>query len=163
MERFYFGLTSKEKMNSLDKRAQAFLHYALYRSPMDFSVIEGYRGEELQNLYFRTGDSQLKFPESEHNITDKQGNPASLAFHLLPAPSKLPIQGYDIWKDRERLTYLAGIIVGLGAAYESENASTGVLGVRWGGDWDNDGILNRWDKHKLDDLTHFELVVKKGA
>ena len=89
MERHYFGLTSKENMNTLDRRAQAFLHYALRRSPMDFSVIEGYRGEELQNLYFRTGASQLKYLDSEHNITDAAGNPASLAFHLLPAPSKL--------------------------------------------------------------------------
>lgn len=161
-DHFFFGLKSKEKMDTLDKRAKSFLKWALYRSPMDFSVIEGYRGEELQNLYFRTGASQLKYPESEHNLTDGEGNPASLAFHLLPAPSKLPIQGYDIWEDRERLTYLAGIIVGLGAACAIESGeTTGVLGVRWGGDWDSDGILNRWDKHKLDDLTHYELVVKE--
>lgn len=162
MERYYYGLASKDNIDTLDKRAQMFLHYALYRSPMDFSVTEGYRSEELQNFYYRIGKSQKQFPNSEHNISDADGNPASLGFHLLPAPSKLPILKYDIWEDRERLTYLAGIIVGLAAAYAIESGEpTGVKGVRWGGDWDNDGILNRWDKHKLDDLTHFELVVKE--
>jgi len=160
MQKFYFGIGSKDNMTSLDPRAQTFLHWALYRSPVDFSVIEGYRDKELQDFYYRTGASQLRYPNSEHNITNAEGEPASLAFHLLPAPSKLPIQGYDIWKDRERLTYLAGIIVGLGAAYAE--TVTGVHGIRFGGDWDSDGILNRWDKHKLDDLTHYELVVKQG-
>lgn len=162
MERHYFGLKSKDNMDTLDKRAQAFLHYALYRSPMDFSVIEGYRGEELQNLYFRTGASQIKFPDGQHNISDSDGNPASLAFHLLPAPSKLPILDYDIWKDRERLTYLAGIIVGLGAACAIESGeTTGVKGLIWGGDWDNDGILNRHDGSSFDDLCHFSIILKE--
>lgn len=151
-------------IETLDSRCQAFLGWALYRSPVDFSVIEGYRGEEKQNLYFRTGASQLRYPKSLHNKTDGEGNPASLAFHVLPAPAKLPIQGYDIWQDRERLTYLAGILVGLGAAYAVENGEpTGVLGIRTGADWDGDGIMNRNDGSSFDDLCHFSLKIRKES
>jgi len=163
VENHYFGTGSQKHKETLDKRAQDFLSWALYRSPIDFSIIEGWRGEELQNLYFRTGDSQKRWPDGEHNHTDENGKPASLAFHLLPSPTRLPDPEYNIWKDRERLTYLAAIIVTLGAVYAKteEGKKAGVLGVRWGGDWDRDGILNRWDKSNFDDLAHYELVVGK--
>lgn len=162
MENHYFGVGSEKHKQTLDIRAQKFLTWALYRSPIDFSITEGWRGEALQNLYYRTGASQRKWPQGEHNHTNKNGEPASLAFHLLPSPSRLPIRDYDIWKDRERLTYLAGTIVTLGAVYaKGDGKETGVLGVRWGGDWDRDGILNRWDKSNFDDLAHYELLVKE--
>ena len=160
MKKHFFGKGSEAHLEKLEKRTREFLRYALFHSPVDFSVTDSYRGEKLQNLYFRTGASQVFYPNSLHNKTDKEGKPASTAFHLLPAPARLPIPGYDIWKDRERLTYLAGIIVGLGSSFRLAFPTLDIIGIRWGGDWDNDGILNRWDGHSLDDLCHFETLFK---
>ena len=54
---------------------------AIKTSPIDFSVICGFRDKEAQELAFRLGHSKLHFPLSSHNK-----NP-SLAVDIIPYPS----------------------------------------------------------------------------
>jgi hypothetical protein len=50
------------------------------------------------------------------------------------------------WKDRERFSYFAGVVLGI--------AQSQGLQLTWGGDWDRDWQLR---DNTFDDLLHFEL------
>ncbi|MCE7576184.1 M15 family peptidase [Aliivibrio fischeri] len=98
----------------------------------DCSILCGHRTEAEQNALPST-NTQVRFPNSKHNSVP------SKAVDATPYP-------YDE-DDRERFSYFAGIVIGVGA-------SMGVA-IRWGGDWDKDNELK---DNGFDDLMHFELV-----
>ena len=99
----------------------------------DCTILTGYRDQQTQDDAFDSGASQKKWPDSKHNRSP------SLAVDAAPYPID--------WEDRERFTYFAGYVVGVGA----------MLGVklRWGGDWDQDTEV---EDNGFDDLLHFEVV-----
>ena len=108
----------------------------------DHSIVEGYRGEELQNRYFRDNKSKVKWPDSLHNHTTKGGKPNSLAVHALPYPID--------WRDRDRFHYFAG--------YVKRMAEDFTIELRWGGDWKGNNLLNKNNYTKpFDDLAHWEV------
>ncbi|MUK46945.1 M15 family peptidase [Aliivibrio fischeri] len=98
----------------------------------DCSILCGHRTEAEQNA-LPSSNTQVRFPNSKHNSVP------SKAVDATPYP-------YDE-DDRERFSYFAGIVIGVGA-------SMGVA-IRWGGDWDRDNELK---DNGFDDLMHFELV-----
>lgn len=98
----------------------------------DCSILCGHRNEEEQNAAFLNGKSQVQYPNGKHNTLP------SRAVDVAPYPID--------WNDRERFSYFAGLVIGVGA-------SMGIA-IRWGGDWDGDFDLK--DNH-FDDLVHFEL------
>lgn len=100
---------------------------------MDCSVIEGHRGQELQDKYFAEGRSFKKFPDGKHNSIPSQ------AVHALPYPID--------WKDTRRMTLFAGIVLAVGHMKG--------IRIRWGGDWDMDTEVK---DNTFDDLAHFELM-----
>ncbi|MBP3140837.1 M15 family peptidase [Aliivibrio fischeri] len=98
----------------------------------DCSILCGHRTEQEQNA-LPNSNTQVRFPNSKHNSVP------SKAVDATPYP-------YDE-DDRERFSYFAGIVIGVGA-------SMGVV-IRWGGDWDRDNELK---DNGFDDLMHFELA-----
>lgn len=98
----------------------------------DCSILCGHRTEEEQNAAFAEEKSQVQYPNGKHNTLP------SRAVDAAPYPID--------WNDRERFSYFAGLVVGVGA-------SMGIA-IRWGGDWDNDFDLK---DNNFDDLVHFEL------
>tara|TARA_R110000824_G_scaffold21496_4_gene80052 strand:+ start:4667 stop:5011 length:345 start_codon:yes stop_codon:yes gene_type:complete len=102
----------------------------------DFSVLEGYRSPERQDMLFRDGKSKLPGGKSKHNVFP------SIAVDLAPFPID--------WNDLDRFVFLAGVM----------HASAHAIGfgdqLRWGGDWDMDHQLT---DERFRDLGHFELVV----
>lgn len=131
MNRWKYGAKSLERLATLDPRLQQVLREVI--NLMDVSVVTGYRGLDEQNGMYEKGLSQLLYPDSKHN------SQPSRAVDLAPHP-------YDD-TDRERFTYMAGLV--LGVAY-----GMGIK-LRWGGDWDQDGQVK---DNTFDDLFHFELV-----
>jgi len=102
---------------------------------VDFSIIWGHRPEDKQDMFFREGFSDLKWPFSKHNKVPSE------AFDIVPWPIN--------WDDRERFFYLAGVIFTV-----AKNNSVKEIPLRWGGAWD--GSFNV--KGQRDDLAHFELL-----
>ena len=126
-----FGKRSLRILNQCHEDLQ-HVAYAVIKD-FDFSVIEGHRGEIMQNHYFDKGLSKKRYPEGKHNSEPSE------AIHCIPYPIN--------WKDRERMTFFAGMFIQAGRDIG--------IGIRWGGDWDQDGeVLD----NNFDDLTHFELV-----
>ena len=76
-----------QKITESDRLKLATLHPDLQaviteaRGIMNFKIIQGHRGEELQNKYYAEGRSQLQFPHSKHNQA------ASLAVDIAPLPN----------------------------------------------------------------------------
>lgn len=101
----------------------------------DCSILEGHRVKEKQDLYKRTGQSKVAWPNSRHNDIP------SLAVDAAPYPID--------WEDRERFSYFAGFVKGVAAAKG--------YAIRWGGDWNSDTEVK---DNSFDDLPHFELVNK---
>lgn len=99
---------------------------AIQLTPVDFTIIHGWRGQELQDELFRTKLSKTPWPESKHNHT-QDGAPRSLAIDFAPWVNR------DIpWDD----THLFAVIAGV---WFVAAAQCGAV-LRWGGDWDMDGL-----------------------
>ena len=79
----------------------------------DFSILQGYRGEEEQNAAYEAGNSKLKYPDSKHNSLP------SRAVDCAPYPID--------WDDTERFKEMACVIL--------EEASVAGVKLRWGGNW----------------------------
>ena len=128
-----FGKTSKKRLETAHPQLQEIFNEVV--KVIDCSVLEGHRGEELQNKYFNEGKSKVKFPDGRHNKLP------SLAVDVTPYPVD--------YNDRERQTLFAGYVLGV--------ASQMGLNVRWGGDWNKDFSVA---DNRFDDFPHFELLIK---
>ena len=100
---------------------------------MDLKILDGHRTQGQQDKAVEAGNSKKRWPTSKHNQK--------------PSPA-VDVAPYPIdWEDRERFTFMAGMIIGIGS----------IMGIkiRWGGDWDQDREVK---DNKFDDLVHFEVV-----
>ena len=104
----------------------------------DCSIIQGHRGQQEQDEYFRIGFSKLKFPKGKHNKI--------LSLAVDAGPYNPYIRGID-WNDRDSFYHFAGFVRGVAAQMG--------FNIRWGGDWDSDKDLH---DQTFMDLVHFELV-----
>lgn len=131
IQKFKFGKTSSKNLDQCHENLQKVLKEAI--KIIDFSVIQGYRGEEEQNSAYAKGFSKLKYPQSKHNQSP------SLAVDIVPFPID--------WNDRERFCLLAGIVLGIASKMDVK--------LRWGGDFNQNNIMS---DETLSDLPHFELI-----
>jgi len=129
-----FGLSSTQKLETLDPRLQRVLNRAILDGP-DFSIICGHRTEEDQNSAYDSGNSKKRFPESLHNV-----NPSR-------AVDIVPYGGKDVWGDTIRFGQIAGWIL---RCAEEEGVK-----IRWGGDWRQNW---RTTASSFFDGGHFELA-----
>jgi len=126
-----FSNKSLDRLETCDKRLQKICYEVI--KIYDFSVLQGYRGEQEQNSLYQQGKSKLMYPESKHN------KDPSLAVDIAPYPID--------FEDLKRFYYLAGLMHGA--------ALTLGYKIRWGGDWDNDKDFN---DQNFNDLAHFEII-----
>ncbi len=130
--------SSSEKLETCDKRLIKIVEAAIKISKIDFGVSCGHRSIEEQQKLFNEGKSRVDGVKSKgkHN--------------------HLPSQAVDIFAyvdgsisyEIADLSYIAGII----------DAVANQLGykIRWGGNWDGDGIIMR--DQNFNDLPHFEII-----
>ena len=107
---------SKKSYNNLvtcHSNIQAVMKKAI--EIIDFSVLCGYRDEVEQNRLEEAGKSQVRYPNSKHNIYP------SMAIDIAPYPID--------WKDITRFKNLANLI--------KQIALMEGVAIEWGGDWKN--------------------------
>ena len=147
MGKFRLGTASMSKLATCHPLLQDVIEEAMLRTPMDFTVVQGFRNKADQNAAVKAGKSQTPWPTSKHNHMDGP-MPASLAVDVAPWwPTAPHIQ----WSCTEEFRWLAGFIMGVGSRIVEPKGYR----LRWGGDWDQDG--NHHDS-KFIDLPHIELV-----
>ena len=123
---------------------------ALLLSPYDFTIVHGWRGEEVQNALVDSGASRAPWPTSKHNNIrwedagrNKQvSKPDSLAVDFGPW-----VNGAIPWNDTHIFAVIAGAF--FAASFELNYP------IRWGGDWDSDGSTK---DQTLLDYGHVELI-----
>lgn len=126
-----FSALSNEQLNTCDERIQRVFREVV--KVFDCKIIEGHRGEALQNMYFAQHKSQKHWPDGEHNRFP------SRAVDAMPFPVN--------WNDIQRICYLAGFVMSMAL-------SMGIK-LRWGKDWDGDTDLN---DQTFKDGPHYELI-----
>jgi peptidoglycan L-alanyl-D-glutamate endopeptidase CwlK len=133
-----FSQTSKRRLATCHPDLQKLFNKVIEHR--DCTIICGYRTEGEQDEAYRTGHSQLKFPESMHNF-----NP-SAAVDVMPYFDSEPhIRWNDVESTYNFIGYVQGIADELG------------IKIRSGSDWDID--LDFHDQSFMD-LPHFELVLE---
>lgn len=146
-----YGKTSLSRLNTCHKDLQEVMRLVIsilpYTCPdsglviTDCGIIEGHRGQLLQDTYFEQQKSQVKFPNGKHNTIP------SMAVDTLPMS-----RGKYMWSDKDLQEAYAKLVMGVAE-------KVGVK-LRWGADWDGDGIrVDKDNDEKFFDGPHFELVV----
>ena len=108
-----FGRKSFLKLRTCHQDLQEILCEAIVH--MDFTVLEGFRSMERQNMLSETGKSKLQWPNSKHNTHP------SRAVDIAPWPID--------WNDLDRFRELAELI--------KKIAKEKGIEIEWGGDWKN--------------------------
>lgn len=127
-----FSQKSKALLSTCDGRLQDIAYLAIVH--VDFSILEGHRGQIEQNRAYYEGRSRLLWPNSSHNKTP------SLAFDAVPYPID--------WEDKDRFIHFAGFMLGIAASMGHK--------LRWGGNWRNDFLVG--GNEQFIDYPHFELL-----
>ena len=131
---YSYGSRSLEKLSGVAPELAAIANRAILRTPVDFTIVWGRRGELVQDALFESGASRKRYPNSKHNATP------SLALDFAPW-----VQRRIDWEDTHIFALIAGVFFA--------SAQPGQL--RWGGDWDGDGTTT---DQTLMDWGHIELV-----
>ena len=134
-----YGLSeiSLKRLATCDKRLQKVFRRVSRK--FDIRILCGYRDKEAQERAYLGGNSNLHYPDSNHN---KQ---PSLAIDVAPGFMENGRFCID-WKDVKAFSYMAG--------YALRVAEELKIDMRWGGDWDSDGQVR---DNKFQDLPHFEV------
>lgn len=141
MRPYKFGPESERCLGTCHQDLQRVIRLVMSWQVVDFSVIEGHRSTERQQMLFREGRSKIDgvIKKGKHNYIP------SYAGDLMPFPRV--INGVNVWKDERRFTILAGLMYAAAAELH--------ITLRWGGDWDSDGNANDQSFH---DLPHYEVI-----
>ena len=127
-----FGKVSMRRLDTCDPKLQHL--FLVVVEKYDCMIVCGHRNKEDQNKAFTEGKSKLKWPKGKHNTLPSKAVDA--------APW---INGAICWDDKEVRKF---------AKYVLETAKTLGIKIRWGGDFNMNGLND--DKFK--DLVHFELI-----
>lgn len=139
---YMFGKGSNGKLSSCCQELRVLANRAIVLSPYDFSIIWGWRNEEIQNALFVSGSSEKGWPHSKHNVVDSSEDPYSEALDFGVYEG-----GKILWKNTHAFAVIAGCF--FAAAQEQD------IDIRWGGDWDT----NPETGQKLLDYGHIEVLV----
>lgn len=126
-----FGDRSKANLIQLHPDLQLVANEAI--KTVDFTIIQGHRGEYDQNKAYAEGKSKAKFGSSAHNYL-----PAA-AFDFIPYPFKG-------WEDKAGFIRVARAIVAAGKKLG--------IPVRSGSDWN---MNNNFNDENFVDTPHIEL------
>lgn len=122
---YVFSQRSRQRLQSCHRDLQLLMREALWSPdcPMDFTVLEGHRGEERQNELQAAGKSQLRYPNSKHNTFP------SMAVDIAPW-----VNGTISW-DWDHFNPLADHILDTWAMLVLDGRTSGEFKLTWGGTW----------------------------
>jgi hypothetical protein len=126
--KYKFGRASLERLETCHPHLQLICR--MLANYQDTSILCGHRGRAAQNAAYPKY-SKVQWPNSKHN-----SNP-SVAVDISPWPIN--------WEDVGRFRVQAGRFIQIADMLE--------IPVRWGGDFNGDGLTN----DRFIDLPHFEL------
>jgi len=157
MSSFKLGKRSTDNLNTCHSDLQILVREAIKYTRVDFTVIEGKRSTERQQMLFNTKKSQVNPSKYTPEILITKGKHIvnefrsfSDAFDFIAYVPGKPKLAFDL----SHLFYLVGVFISTGERLYAQ----GEMGrrVRSGINWDMDGEL-RYDQKFLD-APHIELI-----
>lgn len=145
---YKFGESSLERLKTCHKDIQLILNELI--KFYDFSVLEGIRTTERQQMLFKEGKSKL---DGVKQLSKHQGvKGVSMAVDILPySKGEDAFSGME--KDNRRFYTMMGMVKAIAKKLLEQKKIT--HDVRFGLDWDGD---DTYRDNTFDDLPHFELV-----
>lgn len=143
---YSFGNRSKTNLETCHPDLQKIAWEALKHTMVDFGIHEGHRSIEDQKKAFDAGHSTL----DGYNKKSKHNEYPSMAFDF---HAYVPGHPELTW-DEAHIVHIATVIIETARQLREKGLISHY--VRWGGNWDNDGII-RVD-HTLYDPVHIELI-----
>lgn len=130
-----FSQSSLDKLNTADHHLVILFNEIIKHR--DCSIIWGHRGQADQDAAFARGASKKKWPDGEHNKTPSR------------AVDVAPYINGKISDDQRECYAFGGFVMGMASAMHMGDR------IRWGGDWDRDGMVT---DQQFNDLWHFEMI-----
>lgn len=147
---YHFGQNSLDKLSTCHIDIQTIMKLAIKRTRIDFGITYGNRSITFQKELFDAGKSQLDgiTKKSKHNFLPS----LAVDIHIWHPDKEIRNK---LVEDKPSLAYVAGVVVSCSnELLEQNKIITG--GIRWGGNWDRDGIILL--DQKFWDMYHFELI-----
>lgn len=157
-----YGSRSKAVLETLHPDLQKIMNLAIQRSYTDFGLHEGGRTVEKQLEYYQNGKSRIdprKYPTiyalaeaAKHIIipeSEEYSKSRAVDIHIAERYNTKKLT----W-DNVHFARVAGVIESCAQELYEKGEISHL--VRWGNDWDSDGVIGL--DHKLKDSPHIELV-----
>lgn len=129
MNNYQYGSTSLKRLYTCHPDLITFAKTGIITSPVDMSIVCGFRGELEQNKAFDEGFSRARFGESPHNVEDADGEPLSLGIDIIPY-----VDGKGIWDaNHAAFKELSDHLKAVAKELYENNAIE--QRIEWGGDW----------------------------
>lgn len=152
-----YGRVSKARLDTTILILQDIFNDVISRLPWtdpisgitieDCSILCGHRNEIEQDLAYKQGFSHVKWPYGKHNCMP------SIAIDSAPYHEQWPHIHY---KDTDEMEAYKRLVF--------DCAEKRGYKLRWGHDWDQDGIRGDKDEDEtLYDAPHYELIFEKAA
>ena len=145
---YSFGERSRTRLYTCHRDLDLIMNTAISMSDVDFSIVEGHRTIERQHELFQKGLSKIDGVSQlgKHNLMPSHA--VDIVIYTKDKNFRKRI-AYD-WT---HLAYVAGVITTCAKQLHLDGEVTHL--IRWGGNWDKDGIL-KMDQSFLDG-PHFEI------
>ncbi len=146
---FNFGNSSKAKLATCHEDLQKIMELTIARTRIDFGISEGHRSVERQKQLFDEGRSKIDGITrlGKHNHTPSEAVDIYIYHPDLETRRKLVY-------DKASLSYVAGVVISCATELVEKGEITHT--IRWGGNWDKDGVILQ--DQSFDDLPHFEII-----
>jgi peptidoglycan L-alanyl-D-glutamate endopeptidase CwlK len=131
---YKLGKGSLKKLESVHHDLVKIIKLAITRTPVDFGISEGHRTLERQKELYDQGKSKI----DGINKKGKHNYSPSLAIDLYAYHPDIEVRkklAYDV----PTLCIIAGVIIS--CADELKAKGDIKHSIRWGGNWDNDGVI----------------------
>lgn len=153
-----FGSSSASKLKTCHQDLQKIFNLVISRSKLDFGISEGHRPVSKQQEYYAIGRTTELHRKPITNVDgvntkSKHNYEPSLAVDIFIWHNDTKTREKIAW-DKSHLSYVAGLIDS--CAEELYNKGEVTHKIRWGANWDSDGIID-YDQ-SFDDFPHFELI-----
>ena len=159
---YNYGSKSNEQLLTCHKDLQKVFNLVIKRTAVDFGIHEGGRTVAKQQEYFDDGKSRVNpssYPSEE--ALAKKGNHIVIEGHEIYGKSRAldlhvteRFNGKSLAWDDVHLAMVAGVVISCAQELYEKGEIEHL--IRWGGNWDSDGIIAL--DQRLKDMPHFELI-----
>lgn len=144
---FRFSKNSKKELRTMDPKLQEVFSLALKLSNVDFGISEGHRAISRQKKLYARGRTEpgdiVTNIDGVNDLSDHNYSPSKAGDIYAFVNGRANYD--DIY-----MMYLGGVITSAAKVLDVE--------IKWGGNWDGDGIL--LTDQNLKDAPHYAIVIK---